>query len=154
MCLPACHCDAKGIRMTADAVISMRRWQMGRARFAVHVVAIAVCVASFTLTNSGTPWLIALALILALPLSQSMRLNRLGHSPYWPILPLLGALILVWQLMSGLAAVSGAPSGQPDPSEQAAFAAGMTGLAIMALITLICLAPERWIRRNQDRLTE
>lgn len=101
--------------MSGASPISLRHWHMSRTVFALHIGAIALCCLGFATTNAAGPWLGAVALLLVLPISQSMRLKDAGHSPFWP-LPFLAVLAYAgWQLMGALAAVSGAPGGGADP---------------------------------------
>ncbi|MFK7940281.1 MAG: hypothetical protein AB8B82_12940 [Roseovarius sp.] len=76
-----------------------------------------------------------------------MRLNRLGRSPFWPALPMIGVILIVLQLLAGIASVSGAPDGTMSDSEKLVTAFGVISLCLIALITLICLMPARWVAR-------
>lgn len=119
--------------------ISFSQWRMERRPYVIYAVAVTLCILVYFLSLNfyevdflvGLTFKIGPLLILALPIVQSMRLRDMGHSAFWPVLPLVGLLVLFVQVLTELASIGGAPGGGPEPlSERLAWNIGLGCLSL------------------------
>lgn len=127
--------------------LSLREWRLGLRPYLIFLAALFLMIASAAF-SSGLPrllerlvWIGAPILVTALPLAVSMRFNDLGQSRYWPLLPMVGLLLLFVDIVREFGSVGGAPGGGIGSRDDTLFYLGGACLIIILIMALYALSP-------------